>query len=43
MVTDAELIFWIIAAVVGLISFGVLWHGAKKDGENYVDTEDCKC
>ena len=34
---DAELIFWIVSAVVALIGFGVLWHIAKKNAENYVD------
>ena len=34
---DSELIFWIVAAVVSCLSFGVLWRMAKKDGENYVD------
>ena len=35
-----ELTFWIVAAVVAMIAFGVLWHLAKKDAENYVDVED---
>lgn len=34
---DSELIFWIVAAVVGSIAFMVLWRLAKKDGERYVD------
>lgn len=37
MVTDAELIFWIVFGAVSLITFGILWHLAKKDAENYVD------
>lgn len=43
MVTDAELFFWIVCAVVTWVGIGVLWHFAKKDGENYVDwMRDCE-
>lgn len=34
---DYELIFWIVACIAGLITFGVLWIMAKKDSANYVD------
>lgn len=34
---DYELVFWIVAAIVGLIGFGILWLWAKKDAANYVD------
>ena len=34
---DAELIFWIVAGIVSLIAFGVLWGLAKKESENYVE------
>ena len=34
---DSELIFWIVATVLGYVAFGVLWYLAKKDRENYVD------
>ena len=37
MVTDAELIFWIVAAIAGLIAFGVLRFMAKRESENYID------
>ncbi len=42
MITDAELILGVVVLVAGIIAFGVLWHIAKKDGENYVDVEDWK-
>jgi hypothetical protein len=35
-----ELTFWIVSAVVTWVGIGILWHFAKKDGENYVDMED---
>ena len=38
----SEMTFWIVAAAVGLVIFGVMWYLAKKEGENYVDTEDWK-
>ena len=34
---DFELYFWIVAAIAGLVTFGVLWVLAKRDAENYVD------
>ena len=34
---DSELIFWIVATVVGCFAFGVLWHFAKKDSANYIE------
>ncbi len=37
MVTDAEMIFWTVALIAGLITFGVLWFMAKKDSANYVE------
>ncbi len=37
MGTDAELIFWAVALVAGIIAFGVLWFMAKRESENYVD------
>lgn len=40
MITDSELIFWIVSGVLGLIAFGVLWHIAKKYGDEYVEVRD---
>lgn len=37
MVTDAELIFWIVAAVMGLTAFCVLRFLAKRESANYVE------
>lgn len=37
MVTDAELIFWIVAAIAGVIAFGVLRFMANKYSANYVE------
>lgn len=37
MRTDAELIFWAVALVAGIIAFGVLRFIAKKESENYVE------
>lgn len=34
---DAELIFWIVAAIAGLIAFGVLYIKAKRESANYVE------
>lgn len=34
---DAEMIFWAVALVAGLIAFGVLWCLGKKEQENYID------
>lgn len=34
---DYELVFWIIAGIVGMIAFGVLCFRAKKEAENYVE------
>jgi hypothetical protein len=39
---DYELIFWVVAAIAGVIGFGILWILAKKDAENYVDLEGWK-
>lgn len=40
MTMDAELTFWIIAAVVGVVAFGVLWLMAKKTAEGYVEVRE---
>ena len=37
MVTNAELNFWIVAAIASLVAFGVLWFFAKRDTKNYVE------
>ena len=37
MVTDAELIFWIVAAIASMVAFGVLCFLAKRDSENYIE------
>ena len=37
MSMDFELIFWIVAAVVGLVAFGVMMALARKEAETYVD------
>lgn len=42
MVTDAELIFWASVCIASWIGFGILWHFAKKDAENYVDVKEWK-
>lgn len=28
---DYELIFWIVAAIAGIIGFGALWHKANRE------------
>lgn len=37
MISDAELIFWIVSAIMGVILFGVLWFLGKRESENYID------
>lgn len=37
MITDAELIFWIVAGIIGLIATGVLWFLAKRESENCIE------
>ena len=37
MGTDAELIFWAVALVAGIVAFGMLQYIAKKEAENYVE------
>ena len=37
MVTDAELIFWGVAAIASLVAFGVWCFLAKLDSENYIE------
>jgi len=34
---DFELAFWIITAIAGMITMGVLWLLAKKNAETYLD------
>lgn len=37
MVTDAELVFWIVAGIAGCIAFAVLRFFANKYAANYVE------
>jgi hypothetical protein len=34
---DYELIFWLVAAAVGVIAFGAMMALAKRESEGYVD------
>ena len=34
---DAEMIFWAVALVVGLVAIVGLWHLGKREEENYID------
>lgn len=34
---DYELIFWIVAAIAGLVAFGVLHLIGKRDSQNYIE------
>lgn len=35
MITDAELIFWIVAGIVGCVTFGILYAKGKRESEKY--------
>lgn len=37
---DNELVFWIVAGIAGLITYGVLMALARKEARNYVDVRD---
>lgn len=39
---DYELIWWIVAGIVGVIGFGILWAMAKEESKNYVDPSKFK-
>ena len=39
---DYELIFWVVAGIIGLIGLGVLWVLSKSEEENYVNVERWK-
>jgi hypothetical protein len=34
---DYELIFWVVAGIVGLISLGVMAYLGKKESQHYVE------
>lgn len=34
---DYELIFWIVAAIAGLVAFGVLHLIGKRESRNYIE------